>query len=542
MATNKKSVKIEDTIAEVNSVWGEEHEDKRKSILLDNTLKLPLYAFFVFSLVYFAVFIINFPSLIPLSGDGDGSHIWLVREIFNIPYYLFDLRVGIISSIASLLLSLFVSVGKFADGDNGLIGEARRAAYRKFARIVGYIVFAAFTLSFWHGLLAGYFNGTSYAPAIFGGWRVGPGWGKLIVAEDVNLARYGEMPLWIMLFFAWFTLASCLMLTHNGKDILLQNIHYLQNIKNISSISFMSDAYGIATERINKYDSIPRLSSKREEEQSSYHDLFVSKPTGYAGFEFSGEPRSYSAKHWVCFFIFYTLLFALVLGIGFNDNQSGKPWFIAIFASVILFVFEALFKALSDSYLYFYIYRMQVKAAHRLRAKVWAWVKFILNSVSMGLIRILLLLLVFLSWVDPRDQASFPEDVYTIFTSGKSLCYWGFIVFFYVVKYAIIRRCIRKRFYCELKIESEKYLHAALPYSTWDWEDIKPKEYLMIAYMYCTMLKINEYFLQYKDEIGFFDSKEEDILQHKFEVKIEVKKTPDIQKAWWNRLRMKGHK
>lgn len=531
MATNKKSVKIEDTIAEVNSVWGEEHEEKRKSILLDNTLKLPLYAFFVFSLVYFAVFIINFPSLIPLSGDGDGSHIWLVREIFNIPYYLFDLRVGIIASIASLLLSLFVSVGKFADGDNGLIGEARRAAYRKFARIVGYIVFAAFTLSFWHGLLAGYFNGTSYAPAIFGGWRVGPGWGKLIVAEDVNLARYGEMPLWIMLFFAWFTLASCLMLTHNGKDILLQNIHYLQNIKNISSISFMSDAYGIATERINKYDSIPRLSSKREEKQSSYHDLFVSKPTGYAGFEFSGEPRRYSAKRWVCFVILYTLLFALVLGIGFNDNQSAKPWFIAIFASVILFVFEALFKALSDSYLYFYIYRMQVKAAHRLRAKVWAWVKFILNSVSMGLIRILLLLIVFLSWVDPRDQASFPGDVYVVFTSGKSLCYWSFIAFFYIIKY-VIRLCVIKQFYRELKIQSKKYLRAALPYSTWDWEEIKHKEYLMIAYMYCTMLKINEYYSQYKDEIGIFDSEDGDESECKSEVK----------KAWWNRLRIKGHK
>lgn len=148
MSANKKSVKIQDVIDEVNSVWGEEHEEKRKRILVDNVFKLPSYAFFVFSLIYFSVFIINFPSLISLSGNGDRSNIWLVHEIFNIPYYLFDLRVGIISSIASLLLSLFVSVGKFADGETGLIGEARRAAYRKFARIVGYIVFVAFILSF----------------------------------------------------------------------------------------------------------------------------------------------------------------------------------------------------------------------------------------------------------------------------------------------------------------------------------------------------------------------------------------------------------
>ena len=92
MSANKKSVKIQDVIDEVNSVWGEEHEEKRKRILVDNVFKLPSYAFFVFSLIYFSVFIINFPSLISLSGNGDRSNIWLVHEIFNIPYYLFDLR------------------------------------------------------------------------------------------------------------------------------------------------------------------------------------------------------------------------------------------------------------------------------------------------------------------------------------------------------------------------------------------------------------------------------------------------------------------
>ena len=34
MATNKKPVKIQDIIDEVNSVWGEEHEEKRKKYLL----------------------------------------------------------------------------------------------------------------------------------------------------------------------------------------------------------------------------------------------------------------------------------------------------------------------------------------------------------------------------------------------------------------------------------------------------------------------------------------------------------------------------
>lgn len=519
MATNQKFIKIQDVIYEVNSIWGEEHEEKRKRILLDNTLKLPLYAFFVFSLIYFSVFIINFPSLISLSGNGDGSSIWLVHEIFNIPYYLFDLRVGIISSIASLLLSLFVSVGKFADGETGLIGEARRAAYRKFARIVGYIVFAAFILSFWHGLWAGYFNGTSYAPEIFGAWRVGPGWGKLIVAEDVNLARYGEMPLWIMLFFAWFTLASCLMLTHNEKDILLQNMHYLQNIKNISSISFMSDAYSIATDRINANNSVPQLSSKRKKTESSYHDLFVSKSTGYAGFNFSGEPRVSGFMAWLSFAVVYTFSFAFFLSDGFKDSQSVRSGAIAIFASLIIFVFEILFKGLSDSYLYFYIRRMQVKAAYESWAWLWAWGKIVLNAVSIGVIRILLILIAFLSWVDPKSQASFPQDLYAVFTSEKSLCYWGFIAIFYIVKYAIIRPIVIHRFNHKLKNQSEKHLCADLPYVTRNWKKINSKEYLMIAYMYCTMLKINEYYSQYKDENGIFNSRDGDASECKSEVK-----------------------
>lgn len=52
----------------------------------------------------------------------------------------------------------------------------------------------------------------------------------------------------------------------------------------------------------------------------------------------------------------------------------------------------------------------------------------------------------------------------------------------------------------------------------------KHKEYLMIAYMYCTMLKINEYYSRYKDEIGASDSENDDTVEYK----SVVKKTPDI--------------
>ena len=85
--------------------------------------------------------------------------------------------------------------------------------YRNFAQIVGGFVSVVLILNFWHGFLAGYFQGSSYAPKIFDQLSHGSEWGKYIVPEDIDLSRYAEVPLWILLFFAWFTLASSYMLT-----------------------------------------------------------------------------------------------------------------------------------------------------------------------------------------------------------------------------------------------------------------------------------------------------------------------------------------
>lgn len=247
-------------IDEVNKVWGEKHEEKRKNIFWDNVIIIPLRVFAGFSLMYFSPLFVNFPNLIMSPDNVKYELIGLVQLFFNSPYYIFDLRIGIIASIASLLLSLFVSVGKFADGENGVNGEARRAAYRQFARIVGYIVFIVFVTVFWHGLLAGYLQGTSYAPAIFGDWSNGPGWGKMIVSQDMNLARYADMPLWILLFFAWFTLSSSLMLTYNERDILVKYASVLRRVKSASNLQDMSSklAYRIIyKESVNAENELP---------------------------------------------------------------------------------------------------------------------------------------------------------------------------------------------------------------------------------------------------------------------------------------------
>lgn len=168
---------------------------------------------------------------------GDLSGIYWINRVFeilfNIPYYLFDIRLGVITSIASLLLSLYVSVGKYADGLGGVTNDARRVAYRRFARWVGIIIFFVYVVNFWHGLLAGYFQGGLSISYPFKYWAEAPEWGRDIVPGDVNLSRYGEMPLWVLLFFAWFTLASSFMLTYNEKDALIRNLFVLDGINRL---------------------------------------------------------------------------------------------------------------------------------------------------------------------------------------------------------------------------------------------------------------------------------------------------------------------
>jgi hypothetical protein len=523
MTTNEESLKIQDIIDKVNKVWSEGHEENRKKIISYNIFRVPIVTFIGVSIYYFSPLAFFLPPLISSTEKSKDLPLRLVEILFNLPYYIFDIRASIIVSIASILLSLYVSVGKFADDAKGIIGESRRAAYRQFAKGVGYIVSIMFSLNFWHGLLAGYFQGGYSIAYPFKYWIESPAWGRYIVPGDLDLSRYGEMPLWVLLFFAWFTLSSCLMLTYNEKDILLKNIDYLQNIKNISSVPFMSKAYDCATEQVNTNRPIPRLSVKRKKIKSSYQDLFFLNLTGYAGFKFSNEPRLFGFMTWMLFALLYTPIFAGIMNCKFGDDVGVKPWVIAIFASFILFVFEALFKGLSgSSYLYFYIYRMQVKAAHK--SWLWACFKIFLSSAGRGLIRILLLLIAFLAWVDPSNRISSLEDMCKIFTSEKSYYYWVFIAIFYFVKYFIIRILIWCKFRCNLKRQTESYLHGISSCSLGGQKKNKHKEYLMIAYMYCTMLKINEYYSRYKDEIGASDSENDDTVEYK----SVVKKTPDI--------------
>lgn len=149
-------MKIQEVIDEVNNTWGEEHEEKSRKIFWDNIIRKPTIIFIIITFLYlFAPFFYYLESIsfrnLELRENAE-----FVGAIFNFPYRFLDLRTGIITSIASILLSLYVSVGKYAESLEGVAGDARRAAYRKFARRVGGFVFIVFIVNFWHGLLSGW--------------------------------------------------------------------------------------------------------------------------------------------------------------------------------------------------------------------------------------------------------------------------------------------------------------------------------------------------------------------------------------------------
>lgn len=515
MATNKKSVKIQDVINKVDSVWGEEHEEKRRYIVRYYILLYPLRAFFAFSLIYFAELLIYLPILTSLPDDQQEAQkkiqeipMWIIELTFNFPYYIFDLRSGIILSIASILLSLYVSVGKFADGREGLAVDARRAAYRGFAKYVGYIISAAFTLNFWYGLFAGYFQGKSRAPEIFGGLAGAPEWGKLIVPSDINLARYGDMPLWVLLFFAWFTLSSALMLTYDEKDILVKNTGYIRSIKNIedSAKSLESNPYEMVVNYINFVGTAPKLAykSKRRKFRSNYHDLFVrdygdSFSDGNVGFKFVQGPKYLGPALWIVFFIAFTFATSIIFR-HFYDLRLG---YIAISATIVIFSVEILSAVSVSSYFYSGIHRLNIRHMDRWRSKMWIRVKISFPGFILGFLRVLLLLLLFCSIVfPPGDLEQFDNWEY-LWKIEVVAPYWLSIIAFYLIKYLCIRPLLKYLFMKSLKKESLQFFNSLSEHGC---KNIRKKykinEYLLIAYIYCSILRINEYYLDYKSEIG----------------------------------------
>lgn len=511
MVTKEESKNILNIIDRVNGIWGDEHEKQRKKIFEENIIIRPFTRFVYGSVLYVTPVLIYIycdmlstaTGGLPLRMDFIAP---IVALIFNAPYYLFDIRLGVITSIASLLLSLYVSVGKYVDGLNGLVNDARRMAYRKFARLVGLIVFYVFVVNFWHGLLAGYFRGGISVPYPFK-FLQSPVWGKAIVPEDVNLSRYGDMPLWVLLFFAWFTLASSLMLTYSEKDALIENLSTLRRIN-----SFMNGADGspageyMLARRI--YDRDKRAGIPAEKYGANFIDTY-----GYSGFDFELEiPFGWDRmKFWVIIGIWYSWLFTCILIFWRHKSILLTILYIVLF--VIVACLGVFFVGNNRNFLFAEVYKFNI---HYLKPpqKVLEFIKFWNNSNQWWIIFYALSFFpALMLYGSIRGQLQIESSILLLDFKGDwfndLLCLFTTLAAF-IMPQIYARLVMRPSYEYEFKKYSIESMEITL--KKMERKGILKREnlnYLAVAYIYCLMRDVDRLYTEYELEIGSASEKED---------------------------------
>jgi len=507
-------MKIQEVIDEVNEAWGEEHEEKKKQIYWENIILKPFELFRNISICYIVLGIVFWVMSSTEPSEVRQFFLGIISSIFNIPYYLLDVRSSIIASLASLLLSLYISVGKFADNIEGVIGEARRAVYRQFAKIVSGIVFVIFIINFWYGLLAGYFQGSSNAPSILGSWSVGPGWGRLIVPEYINLSRYGEIPQWVLLFFAWFTLSSSLMLTYNEKSILIKNSLFLNRLKGADATG--KSTYGTEYE-IARYEfecGDPKKSCGASDGLKASDDLNCSKNEmvyyssilkfgeRYSNFSVKVSIRSYILSiHFLKVFI--PLAIVCILSLIFL-GQDGIEF------SITLTVFYCLywFMVVGNSYsLISEIYKLNVLYPNRGYRRTFEYISFYGVVWGNRVIAFIAALASLMVLVD-RYVREISDLINGLnLSDGFSMAVFivGILIVALIVtciSVFIVENSVRGSLRNIIKRKSESILANNFKFSTLVCREREKIDFIMVAYIYYLMWVANDIYSKYKSELG----------------------------------------
>ena len=524
MGASEEPRKIQDVIDNVNNTWGEEHETKSKKIFWGNIVWRPLKVFLGISVIYlFGIIYYLILGAIPgVNPKQEMVQLW--GYVFNVPYFLFDVRASMIISLASILLSLYVSVGKFADNDDSISGDAKRAVYRGFAKSVSWTIFAMFILNFWHGLFAGYFKGTSYAPEIFGLRKNGPGWGKLIIPSDMDLSRYGDVPLWSLLFLGWFTLSSALLLTQNEKDVLIRNASFLRKINRIRNDDAMSleAEYKLAQdlwEESQEFNPRPFRLGYKYGTAVGYASRFAFD-SNYSGFKFSANLISYrkigEVRNILILWIFFIVVFGIVSAIllGFFNGIL-----ITLFTIFLSSVIEVCICWGYTDYLHKDI-RVFMASQRGIIEKILLRLHFFfVNTLIKIIIRLFfsaISIIGFFEFLGRAFQDGILED-------GISKLYLWYAVFIFVSNVAIyllsffLRVAVRSVYIDDITEYSLEFVPADFS-NQYDIQNIK---YLFVAYIYCLMLKIDEYYSDYKSEIRVIESKvtDEELLGDESDIK-----------------------
>lgn len=512
MGAEEEPLKIRDIIGRVNGIWSESHKNSQKHIFKNYLI--------VFPLIYSAIF--SFIYLLPLLGyifyalmqDDVGRSVLKIPFIeiyFNAPYYVFDLRSGIIASVASLLLSLYVSVGKYGDGEVGVINDARRVAYRKFARLVGGVISFAFFVNFWHGLLAGYFRRNYHPAPRLLPWEC-PEWCNNIVQKDMDLSRYGDMPLWILIFFAWFAYVSSALLTYSEKDLLIRNGSVVNKISRLEYGNSKSQGIEyLLAEKI--FDaSGTSYESNIKEYESRFNFIyrnngvrFISSRQGYLKkiINPKGRVQVGIIALWAAGVITYSIL--ILRYDAFIQSRISSIVTILIIVLVEILLLRFLVGALHAGFLG---YETRGVSIYK---KILAWVRFYcIDSyfwISFYWFAVILLLSIFETTLVPFGERG------RMYSEGNFFDYALYLISMLLV-FAMphfYASCVMKPlFEDEIRRHSEEWLRPIIV--EFKQEDPRNREYIDyvgVAYIYILMLRLDDLYSDYRFIKGEMDKKAE---------------------------------
>ncbi|WP_424109873.1 hypothetical protein [Rothia mucilaginosa] len=523
-------MKIQEVIDEVNEAWGEEHEEKSRKIFWDNIIRKPAVIFIAVTFLYLFMPIFYYLESITFRNLELGDRSGIVDVIFNFPYRFLDLRTGIITSIASILLSLYVSVGRYAESLEGVVGDARRAAYRKFARRVGGFVFIIFIVNFWHGLLSGWLQREHFGIYYH------------IVPVDMDLSRYGDMPLWVLLSFGWFTAATSNMLTYNEKDGLVSKVYVLKKVNSIGSLSdrTIQVAYRVATKELDSGLKFPVIPRGKRNDASGYSALFAGG-YGYSRFKFVKGPRSRGVAYWLIFL-------ALSCIASFVYQYRGYFAF-----ATIMILFEIAIFFMAEDYLYIGIYRLNNKYLSGVQ-KIYEFFDFFFARILIEIIRVAVVITIFILVPTLNDRYFLGILSLTIiFYVGRCLVAWRIMDKFYssleFETNESLLRSSKNLLKSEINMLKKVEKNGDSANKESDGESFKNKErhslkgrtislikmirdllflrrgnagngvdYLVLAYIYCLMLEVNKYYMDYKSELGHTDltSNQSELIRYRY--------------------------
>lgn len=269
------------------------------------------------------------------------------------------------------------------------------------------------------------------------------------------------------------------------------------------------------------------------------YDGKFSYDSSYFGFKFDVKISTYLKDCKVlAILVVWAIAIALFAVCSTNYIQGGRVFLVSLVVFFPISAFELFNSVLDRNHLNKSIYRevvMNMSLGKRILDYVKSFWSEALAKFIGRVIAAMFLIVGFFYFLGRAMRAGIPENP----INSRDLMYALWILLFAFLVYLLaffLRVAMRRIYVAEINRYSYKFISAQFPYYC-DLENVK---YLIVAYAYCSMLRINGYYSIYRSEIGVVEAEPKG--QELSGCESEIKEKPENHKLWWNHLRVKGRK